>query len=79
MSKSRKPTLPRQTKGQPAQPKPPKLDALAQINQHAAGLDIGDAEIYAAVPESAADPAVRVFRTFTSDLKVLADWWLPAG
>ncbi len=61
---------------QPAagQPKPPKLDALAQINHHAAGLDIGDAEIYAAVPESAADPAVRVFRTFTPDLEALADW-----
>ena len=50
------------------------MDALAQINQHAAGLDIGDAEIYAAVPESAADPAVRVFRTFTTDLQALADW-----
>jgi transposase len=74
MSKPRKPSLPRQSKGQPAQPKPPKLDALAQINHHAAGLDIGDAEIYAAVPEAAADPAVRVFRTFTTDLKALADW-----
>ena len=46
MSKLRKPSLPRAAKGQPAQPKPPKLDALAQINHHAAGLDIGDAEIY---------------------------------
>ena len=74
MSKLRKPSLPRAAKGQPAQPKPPKLDALAQINHHAAGLDIGDAEIYAAVPESASDPAVRVFRTFTPDLEALADW-----
>jgi transposase len=74
MSKLRKPSLPRAAKGQPAQPKPPKLDALAQINHHAAGLDIGDAEIYAAVPESASDPAVRVFRTFTAELEGLADW-----
>jgi len=74
MRKSRKHTLPRQSKGQPTQPQPPKLDALAQINHHAAGLDIGDAEIYAAVPESAADPAVRVFGTFTTDLQALADW-----
>ena len=74
MSKPRKPTLPRQSKGQPAPPPPPKLDALAQINHHAAGLDIGDAEIYAAVPERAADPAVRIFRTFTTDLQALADW-----
>ena len=29
----------------------PKLEALAQINLNAAGLDIGDDEIYAAVPE----------------------------
>ena len=64
MSKLRKPVLPRQPKDQPVPPKPPKLDALAQINHHAAGLDIGDAEIYAAVPESASDPAVRVFCTF---------------
>jgi len=74
MSKLRKPILPRPPKDQPAPPKPPKLDALAQINHHAAGLDIGDAEIYAAVPESASDPAVRVFRTFTTDLQALADW-----
>jgi transposase len=74
MSQTQKRRQPRQSNKQPAQPKPPKLDALAQINQHAAGLDIGDAEIYAAVPESAADPAVRVFRTFTTDLQALADW-----
>jgi len=74
MSQTQQRRQPRQSKGQPAQPKPPKLDALAQINHHAAGLDIGDAEIYAAVPESAADPAVRVFRTFTTDLETLADW-----
>jgi transposase len=74
MSKTQKRRQPRQSNKQPVQPKPPKLDALAQINHHAAGLDIGDAEIYAAVPESAADPAVCVFRTFTTDLETLADW-----
>ena len=74
MSKTPKRRHPRQSNPLPAQPKPPKLDALAQINQHAAGLDIGDAEIYAAVPESATDSAVRVFRTFTTDLETLADW-----
>ena len=70
----RKPILPRQPKDQPVQPKPPKLDALAQLNHHAAGLDIGDAEIYAAVPKAPADTTVRVFRTFTTDLQALADW-----
>ena len=29
----------------------PKLEALEQINLNAAGLDIGDDEIYVAVPE----------------------------
>ena len=56
MSKTQKRRPPKQSTSQPAQPKPPKLDASAQINHHAAGLDIGDAEIYAAVPESAAGP-----------------------
>jgi hypothetical protein len=32
---------------------PPKLGALAQISYHTADLDIGDAEIHAAVPEAA--------------------------
>ena len=52
----------------------PQLEALKQINHHAAGLDIGDAEIYAAVPEGRDEVAVRVFETFTSELYALADW-----
>ena len=43
MSLSQKRHQPRLSNKQPAQPKPPKLDALAQINQHATGLDIGNA------------------------------------
>ena len=74
MSQTQKRRQPRPSNKQPAQPKPPKLDTLAQINHHATGRDIGDAEIYAAVPENAADPAVHVFRTFTPDLEALADW-----
>ena len=52
----------------------PKLDALKQINLHAAGLDIGDDEIYVAVPEDRASVSVKVFKTFTADLEALADW-----
>jgi hypothetical protein len=55
-------------------PKVPKLEALEQINFNAAGLDIGDEEIYAAVPEGRGEVSVRVFRTFTVDLYALADW-----
>jgi transposase len=52
----------------------PKLEALDQINLNAAGLDIGDDEIYAAVPEGRDQVSVRVFQTFTVDLYALADW-----
>ena len=57
----------------------PALEALKQINLNAAGLDIGDDEIYAAVPEGRADPCVRVFPTFTRDLYALADWLTACG
>ena len=79
MSQHRKPPSPAVQVASPAQPPPPKLDALAQINHHAAGLDIGDTEIYAAVPESASAPAVRVFGTFTAELAGLADWLAACG
>jgi transposase len=52
----------------------PKLEALEQINLNAAGLDIGDDEIYAALPEGRDVVSVRVFKTFTVDLYALADW-----
>jgi transposase len=52
----------------------PKLEALEQINFNAAGLDVGDDEIYAAVPEKRDKVSVRVFGTFTVDLYALADW-----
>ena len=52
----------------------PKMNALEQLNLNAAGLDIGDSEIYVAVPEGRAIPSVRCFSTFTQDLHALADW-----
>lgn len=42
----------------------PKVDALKQINMNAAGLDIGDDQIYVAVPEGQDKESVRVFGTF---------------
>jgi len=50
-----------------------KLDSLKQLNLNAGGLDIGAAEIYAAVPEGRDEVSVRQFDTFTVDLKALAD------
>jgi transposase len=49
------------------------------LNPNAAGLDIGSAEIWAAVPPDRASPAVRVFGTFTPDLQALADWLEACG
>jgi len=57
----------------------PKLEALKQINLNAAGLDIGDDEIYVAVPEGRDEVSVRVFQTFTRDLYALADWLEACG
>jgi len=51
-----------------------ELEALAQVNLNAAGLDIGDKEIYVAVPKGRDQESVRVFKTFTADLYALADW-----
>ena len=57
----------------------PRLEALQQINFNAAGLDVGDDEIYAAVPEGRDEVSVRVFETFTVDLYALADWLEACG
>ncbi len=57
------------------QPLPrPKVMALPTLNPNAAGLDIGSAEIWAAVPADRDAAPVRPFGTFTPDLKALAGW-----
>ena len=50
------------------------VNALDQINAHAAGIDIGAEEIYVAVPPGRDSESVRVFPTFTADLRRLAQW-----
>lgn len=56
-----------------------KLESLKQLNLNAAGLDIGAAEIYAAIPEGRDEISVRRFETFTADLHALADWLEDCG
>lgn len=56
-----------------------KLDSLKELNLNAAGLDIGDDEIYVSVPEGRAKESVRSFETFTVDLHKLADWLEECG
>lgn len=54
--------------------KPGVVDALAQINHNAAGIDIGSEVVYVAVPSGRDEESVRSFPTFTADLRHLADW-----
>jgi len=55
------------------------MTTLPVVHPHAAGLDIGKTEIYAAVPPTADPQPVRVFGTFTPDLHALADWLVACG
>jgi transposase len=51
-----------------------RVDAMAQINRNAAGIDIGSEEVYVAVAPDRDEHNVRSFATFTADLQSLADW-----
>jgi transposase len=48
--------------------------ALPIVHRHAAGIDIGSTFHVVAVPEDVDDEPVRTFRSFTGDLRRLADW-----
>lgn len=52
---------------------------LGVVHPHAAGLDIGKHEIWAAVPPAPEHETVRAFGTFTPDLQALADWLAACG
>lgn len=58
-------------------PKPEQAQTL--VHGHAAGLDIGSDEIWAAVPADGDPQPVRRFGTFTPDLLALADWLQACG
>ena len=51
--------------------------SLDVIHRHAAGIDIGNAAHYVAVPPDRDPEPVRRFECFTQDLHALADWLLP--
>src|SRR5438046_2380268 len=54
---------------------PKRKNAIVPIlNPDAAGIDIGASEIYVAVPADREPEPVRMFLTFTADLRSLADW-----
>jgi hypothetical protein len=60
-------------------PSPLLSDALQVYHPHAAGIDIGEAEHWVAVPPGCDSQPVRRFGTFTADLDALADWLLDCG
>ena len=53
--------------------------SLSRVNLDAAGIDIGSASHYVAVPEDRDEEPVREFRSFTKDLNRLADWLEQCG
>jgi transposase len=71
----------------PSPPAPPPTrpassvlaDALQVCHPHAAGIDIGEAEHWVAVPPGGDPQPVRRFGTFTVDLDARADWLLDCG
>jgi transposase len=66
-----------------ARSRPPKklktTSSQPTIRPHAAGIDVGSAELYVAVPMDADADPVRTFPTFTADLHALADWLVQCG
>ena len=53
-----------------------KLDIA---NPNAAGIDVGSASHFVAVPPDRDDQAVREFTSFTEDLERIADWLVGCG
>jgi transposase len=60
-------------------PKRIQVENLPCVFPNAAGLDIGSAEIVAALPPGRADTIVCGFPTFTADLERLVSWLLQHG
>jgi hypothetical protein len=50
------------------------LDGFAEINHDAAGIDVGNAQHWVAVPAGRDAESVRMFGCFTADLHPLANW-----
>jgi len=55
-------------------PGKPRASPLTITHPNAAGIDIGSASHFVAVPPDRDDCAVREFRSFTVDLNALVDW-----
>src|SRR3990172_13066868 len=59
--------------------KPVLPGPLPHINRNSAGIDVGSASHFVAVPEDRDDQPVREFAAFTGDLYRMADWLQACG
>lgn len=59
--------------------RPAKPATMQRINRNAAGIDVGSASHYVAVPEDRDEQPVREFASFTGDLYRMADWLRECG
>src|SRR5436305_11795352 len=50
------------------------FESKSVVYQDAAGIDIGSAAHYVSVPEDRAEPSVRTFGCFTTDIESMAAW-----
>jgi len=55
------------------------VSAITLTHPNAAGIDIGSASHYVAVPPDRDDQPVREFKSFTDDIHALADWLSVCG
>jgi len=58
---------------------PKSRQALSLTHPNAAGIDIGSASHFVAVPPDRDEEPVREFKSFTRDLHALADWLSACG
>lgn len=56
-----------------------EVENLKQLNLDAAGLDISAEEIYACVPAGRDKETVRCFKSFSGELRALAEWLSACG
>jgi transposase len=54
-------------------------ESLPPLNQNAAGIDVGNAEHYVAVPAGRDAEPVQTFGSFTADLHRMAQWLKVCG
>jgi transposase len=55
------------------------LQTPPQVEDNAAGIDVGAREMFVAVPPDRDAEPVRVYRTFTCELNEIAEWLLACG